>query len=60
MSLALARAGADVALAGRRLEPLQETAAEIEQIGRQSLTVPTDITVPDQVTHLIQSVIEQW
>ena len=38
MSLALARAGADVALAGRRPEPLQETAAEIEQIGRQSLT----------------------
>jgi NAD(P)-dependent dehydrogenase (short-subunit alcohol dehydrogenase family) len=60
MSLALARAGADVALAGRRPEPLQATAADIEQIGRQSLTVPTDITVPDQVNHLIQRVIEQW
>jgi NAD(P)-dependent dehydrogenase (short-subunit alcohol dehydrogenase family) len=45
MSLALARAGADVALAGRRPEPLQATAADIEQIGRQSLTVPTDITL---------------
>lgn len=60
MSLSLARAGADVALAGRRPEPLQETAAEIQAIGRQSLTIPTDITVPDQVNHLVQSVIEAW
>lgn len=58
MSLALARAGANVALAGRRAQPLQETAAAIDQLGRQSLTVPTDITVPEQVTRLMQTVLE--
>ncbi len=60
MSLSLARAGADVALAGRRPEPLQETAADIQAIGRRSLTIPTDITASDQVNHLVQSVIDQW
>ncbi len=60
MSLALARAGADVALAGRRLQPLQETAADIQQIGCRSLTVPTDITIPVQVNALMQAVLEQW
>jgi NAD(P)-dependent dehydrogenase (short-subunit alcohol dehydrogenase family) len=57
MSLSLARAGADVALAGRRPLPLQETAAAIEQLGRRSQTVPTDITVPEQVAHLMQTVL---
>lgn len=57
MCLSLARAGADVALAGRRPQPLQETAAAIEQLGRRSQTVPTDITVPEQVSHLMQTVL---
>lgn len=57
MSLSLARAGADVALAGRRRQPLEETAAAIAQFGRRSQTVPTDITVPEQVAHLMQTVL---
>jgi NAD(P)-dependent dehydrogenase (short-subunit alcohol dehydrogenase family) len=51
MSLALARAGADVVVTGRRPQPLQDTAATIQQLGRRSLAVCTDITVPAQVTH---------
>jgi NAD(P)-dependent dehydrogenase (short-subunit alcohol dehydrogenase family) len=58
MSLALARAGADVVVAGRRPEPLQDTAATIQQLGRRGLAVCTDITIPAQVTHLMQTAIE--
>jgi NAD(P)-dependent dehydrogenase (short-subunit alcohol dehydrogenase family) len=58
MSLALARAGADVVVAGRRPQPLQETMAEIRRLGRRSLAVPTDITVPAQVAHLMQEALQ--
>jgi NAD(P)-dependent dehydrogenase (short-subunit alcohol dehydrogenase family) len=54
MSLALARAGADVVVAGRRLQPLQETAAVMQQLGRRSHAVSTDVTVPAQVARLMQ------
>jgi NAD(P)-dependent dehydrogenase (short-subunit alcohol dehydrogenase family) len=57
MSLALARAGADVVVAGRRLEPLQETVAAIQQLGRRGLAVSTDITLPAQVAQLMQAAL---
>ncbi|GIX48134.1 MAG: hypothetical protein KatS3mg131_2345 [Candidatus Tectimicrobiota bacterium] len=60
MSLALARAGAHVAVAGRRPEPLQETVAAIEALGRRGLAVPTDVTVPAQVTRLMQTVLDAF
>ena len=44
MALGLAEAGADVVVAGRRAEPLNAVAAEIEQRGRRSLAVSTDVT----------------
>jgi NAD(P)-dependent dehydrogenase (short-subunit alcohol dehydrogenase family) len=56
--LALARAGADVAVAGRRPQPLHDTTTAIEQLGRRSVAVPTDITVPAQVTHLMQQTLD--
>ena len=46
--LALARAGADVGLGARRAAPLERVAAEIEDLGRRSCAVPTDVTDPDQ------------
>ena len=36
MAFALARAGADVVVAARRLEPLNETAEEIRKLGRRA------------------------
>src|SRR3546814_5239188 len=42
-ALALARAGWSVALAGRRAEPLEAVAKELEGIGRAALAVPTAI-----------------
>ena len=50
-ALALLKAGYGVALAGRRQEPLEETAAE-PGAGSRALVVPTDVTKPDSVNAL--------
>ena len=42
VAIALAQAGADVVLASRRLEPLQEVAGIVESHGRKALIVQTD------------------
>jgi len=43
-ALTLARAGANVALAARRIEMLEELAAELEKIGRKALPIQLDVT----------------
>ena len=54
MALALAEAGADVALASRSVAELDETARAIEKLGRRALVVPTDVTVYAQVEALVE------
>jgi 2-deoxy-D-gluconate 3-dehydrogenase len=54
MALALAEAGADVALASRSVPELEETARAIEKLGRRALVVPTDVTVYAQVEALVE------
>ena len=57
-ALALLNDGYAVALAGRRKEPLVETAA-LAKAGR-SLVVPTDVTSPDAVAALFATVKEKF
>ena len=45
-ALALLKEGYSVVLAGRRVESLEETAAEAVQLGSRTLVVPTDVTDP--------------
>lgn len=59
MALALAEAGADVALAARSIVDLEETAHGIEAIGRRSLVVPTDISVYAQVESLVKRAVAE-
>jgi len=61
---ALARNGADVALAGKTLDPhprlpgtLGEVAAEIEALGRRAFVVQTDVRFPDQVTAMVEKTV---
>ena len=54
IALALAEAGADVALAARSVAELEETARVIENLGRRALVVPTDVTVYAQVEALVE------
>ena len=54
IALALAEAGADVAVAARSAKELAETAGAVEALGRRGLAVPTDVTVYAQVEALVE------
>ncbi len=54
-ALALADAGADVALVARDGEACAEVAAEIERLGRRALVVAADITDSGQVQQIIDT-----
>jgi 2-deoxy-D-gluconate 3-dehydrogenase len=53
MALALAEAGADVALAARSKPDLEETAHQVERFGRKALVAMTDVTIFSQVEALM-------
>src|SRR5271163_1847201 len=55
-ALALARAGWHVALAGRRREPLEETAGEIAALGRRAVAAPSDVGDPEAVKALFKTI----
>ena len=59
-ALALLQEGYSVALAGRRVEPLETTAVEAEQTGSQTLVVPTDVTDPASVQNLFAKTQEAF
>jgi NAD(P)-dependent dehydrogenase (short-subunit alcohol dehydrogenase family) len=52
-ALALAEAGADVALGARRADRLGEVVAQVEALGRRAIAVPTDVTSPDACDALV-------
>jgi len=55
VALALMKAGYSVALAGRRIEPLDAVAAEAKALGfDRALAVSTDVSKPDSVTALFE------
>jgi 2-deoxy-D-gluconate 3-dehydrogenase len=53
MALALAEAGADLALAGRSKPDLEATAHQVERLGRRALVVPTDVRILAEVEALM-------
>ena len=56
----LAEAGADVVPTSRRIEQVETTAREIEQLGRRSLTVASDVTDRASLEHLLQECINAF
>ena len=50
--LALARAGADVAIAARTAADIEDVANEVRALGRAAIAVPTDVTSSDQLERL--------
>jgi len=58
IAVALAEAGADVAVAARSRAELDETAHQIEGRGRRALVVPTDVSAYPQVEALVRHTIE--
>lgn len=58
IALALAQAGANVAVTARTPSEIVQLVDEIHVLGRQSLAVPCDVTDPEQVTHMATTLIE--
>ena len=54
-ALALATAGAQVALTARTADPLEETAALVERGGGRALAIPGDVTASDAVTRIVST-----
>jgi NAD(P)-dependent dehydrogenase (short-subunit alcohol dehydrogenase family) len=56
-ALALARNGADVALAGRRTAELEAAAEVVRAAGRRAIATPTDVTDREQVQRLVDQTL---
>ena len=59
-ALALLREGYSVTLAGRRTQPLEDTAAAAGPDGSRALVVPTDVGNPGQVQALFAAATERF
>ena len=59
-ALEFARAGANVVLAGRRADRLQQVANEIEAAGGKALAIKTDVAEQTQVSRLIERAVEHF
>ena len=55
-----AEAGADVVLAARRRNKLDETAALVTDAGRRTLCVETDVVDPEQIQTMVDSAIAEF
>lgn len=60
IAIGLAEAGADVVVAARRREPLEETCRAIEALGRKALAVLTDVTELADTRALAKRVLDQF
>ena len=60
ISLTLAEAGADIAVAARTTEQIEQVAKRIRQLGRRCLPVPTDVTKEKQVQSMVERTIAEF
>jgi NAD(P)-dependent dehydrogenase (short-subunit alcohol dehydrogenase family) len=57
---ALAEAGADVVVAGRRPGYLEVTAGSVRAVGRECLAVPTDVSRPEDCAALVAAAVDHF
>ncbi|MGH7703371.1 MAG: SDR family oxidoreductase [Gemmatimonadales bacterium] len=55
----LARAGADVAIASRKPEHLETSAAELRKTGRRAAAIPCNVREPESVTQAVQRTVAE-
>lgn len=60
MALAIADAGADVALVGRDEQSLQQTAEEIRKLGREAFTLTADVSQPESCEQVCLEALEKY
>jgi len=59
-AIALAEAGADVALGARRVDKLKDTAEQVTRLGRRAIAVQTDVSKPDDCQILVRSTMDEF
>jgi NAD(P)-dependent dehydrogenase (short-subunit alcohol dehydrogenase family) len=60
IALALGEAGADVVVAGGNTSAFEQIAAEVHKLERKVLTVPADVTKPQQVQNIVQRALSEF
>lgn len=60
IALALAEAGANVVLNGRRQEPLEDVAAEIRNQDGEAIVVPGDVSQEEDVKRVVNAALETY
>jgi len=60
IALKLAREGADVLVSGRHRDTLENTAREIEKLGRRSLVAVTDVSQESQVSAMVEAALQYF
>ena len=60
IAIGLAEAGADVAIAARKPEALEEAKAAVEATGRRCLTLQGDLTDPDFCQEVVDRTVEEF
>ena len=59
IAIALAEAGADVALVARSEDGLAETASAVTSVGRKAFVIPADVTSQEAVSEAVATAIDQ-
>ena len=60
IALGLANAGADVAICSRTEETVKSTANEIENLGRKSLPIKTDVSKVDDINRTVAEIMDKF
>ena len=56
----LAKDGNLLAMAARRIDNLQEVAADVKRMGGEALIIPTDVAIQEDIERMVIAVIERW
>ncbi|MGQ9500560.1 MAG: SDR family NAD(P)-dependent oxidoreductase [Anaerolineae bacterium] len=60
VALAYAREGADIVVAARSRDEIEQTAHEIEMLGRNALPAPVDVCQVDQVNAMVAATLKRF
>src|ERR1700730_6129548 len=59
-AIALAEAGADVVLAARRADRLEQPKQKVEALGKRAIAVTADVARPEDCQHVVELAMETF
>jgi Dehydrogenases with different specificities (related to short-chain alcohol dehydrogenases) len=60
LAIGLAQAGADLAIASRKLPDLEKVAEEIRKTGRKCMAIPTHVGRIEEINNLVKRVVDEF